>query len=89
MSDEIVRQAHAEGQEIRRGADGYAAEVLVALEAEVARTLETIRHGLDMLDDRRASSELTAGQDGQDGQDGQGDLDEYDEPSDEEEPVRG
>ena len=48
MSDEIVRQAHAEGQEIRRGADDYAAEVLVALEAEVMQTLKTIHHGLEL-----------------------------------------
>ena len=95
MSDEIVRQAHAEGQEIRSGADDYAAEVLVALEAEVARTLKTIRHGLNLLDERRSSADSMAGQDGQDGQaepedeDDQGELDEYDQPSDEEEPVRG
>jgi F0F1-type ATP synthase membrane subunit b/b' len=89
MSDEIVRQAHAEGQEIRGGADDYAAEVLVALEAEVARTLQTIRHGLDLLDERRTGGELASAQDGQVGEDGQGDLDEYDEPSDEEEPVGG
>jgi ElaB/YqjD/DUF883 family membrane-anchored ribosome-binding protein len=91
MSDEIVRQA----QEIRRGADDYAAEVLVALEAEVARTLKTIRHGLNLLDERRSSADEIAGQDGEDGQDepddedDQGELDEYDQPSDEEEPVRG
>jgi F0F1-type ATP synthase membrane subunit b/b' len=86
MSDEIVRQAHAEGQEIRRGADDYAAEVLVALEAEVMRTLKTIRHGLELLDERRVGAEVPAGEDEQDGQ---GDLDEYDEQPDEEEPVRG
>ena len=92
MSDEIVRQAHAEGQEIRSGADDYAAEVLVALEAEVARTLKTIRHGLNLLDERRSSADSMAGQDGQaepDDEDDQGELDEYDQPSDEEEPVRG
>jgi cell division septum initiation protein DivIVA len=83
MSDEIVRQAHAEGQEIRKGADDYAAEVLAALEAEVTRTLKTIRHGLEVLEERRVGDEVPAGQDGQ------GELDEYDEPSDEEEPVRG
>jgi F0F1-type ATP synthase membrane subunit b/b' len=86
MSDEIVRQAHAEGQEIRRGADDYAAEVLVSLEAEVNRTLKTIRHGLDLLDERRAGADGPAPEADTDGQ---GDIDEYDEQSDEEEPVRG
>jgi len=83
MSDEIVRQAHTEGQQIRRGADDYAAEVLITLEAEVTRTLKTIRHGLEMLDDRRVGGQMSADLVGQ------GDLDEYDEPSDEEEPVSG
>ena len=82
MSDELVRQGHAEAGQIRAGADDYAAEVLVALEGEVMGTLKTIRHGLELLDDRRA------GQDSAD-PDGQGDLDEYDESANEQEPVRG
>jgi vacuolar-type H+-ATPase subunit H len=90
LSHEIVRQAQVEGDEIRRGADDYAADVLVGLETQVMRTLKTIKGGLDLLDDRRATAAAAASaasaavMEG----DGQQELDEYDE-SDAEEPVRG
>jgi len=91
LSHEIVRQAQVESDAIRRGADDYAAEVLVGLETEVMRTLKTIKRGLELLDDRRAAAgiettpptpQVVAGDDGQ------GDLDEYD-TSDAGEPVGG
>jgi hypothetical protein len=61
----LTRAAEAEGRAIvaagrdqaeatRKGADEYAASVLGGLEDDVARTLETIRKGLALLDERRA-----------------------------------
>jgi hypothetical protein len=55
LSHEIVRQAEMEADQVRRGADDYAAEVLVGLEREVMKTLKTIKGGLDLLDERRAT----------------------------------
>ncbi len=80
MSLEIVRQARAEGDQIRGGADVYASEVLQTLEAEVMRTLKSIRLGLDLLDERRAALE------GSNGHDGEAQLDELDQTG--AEPVR-
>jgi vacuolar-type H+-ATPase subunit E/Vma4 len=90
LSHEIVRQSQVEGDEIRHGADDYAAEVLVRLETEVMRTLKTIKHGLELLDDRRsaAAAAASAAASAAMEDDGQGDLDEYDQ-SDAGEPVRG
>jgi vacuolar-type H+-ATPase subunit H len=88
LSHEIVRQAQLESDEVRRGADDYASEVLMGLEAQVMRTLKTIKSGLELLDDRRATAAAvaaaasTAAMDN----DGQGSLDEYDE-SDAGQPV--
>jgi vacuolar-type H+-ATPase subunit E/Vma4 len=90
LSHEILRQAQLEVDEIRRGADDYASEVLVGLETEVMRTLKTIKRGLELLDDRRsaaaaaAAAASTAVMDN----DGQGDLDEYDQNG-AGQPVRG
>ncbi len=53
-SRRIVAAAHDEADEIRRGADEYAAGVLVALEGEVVKTLQSIRRGLEVLDARHA-----------------------------------
>ncbi len=50
----IVREAGAEADEIRRGADEYAAGVLITLEGEVVRTLQSIRRGISLLDERGA-----------------------------------
>ena len=82
MGQEIVRQANSEAEATRRGADDYAAEVLSKLEAEVTRTLKSIRLGLDVLDERRAAPTVA------DEADGEGAPDEFDEPAgSEEEPV--
>lgn len=51
-SQEIVTEAHAQADEIRRGADEYAASVLVKLEGEVVKLLQGIRRGIAMLDER-------------------------------------
>jgi vacuolar-type H+-ATPase subunit H len=80
LSHEIIRQAQLEAAEVRRGADDYASEVLAGLETDVARTLRTIKRGLELLAERRSIAAP--------GDDGRGEPDEYEEPA-EEEPVRG
>ena len=54
-SRRIVEQADADGAEVRRGADAYAAGVLIGLEGDVVRTLQSIKKGIQLLDERRAS----------------------------------
>ena len=55
----IIGDAHRDADDIRKGADEYAVGVLVGLEADVTRTLESIRNGIDLLDGRRASLDGT------------------------------
>jgi hypothetical protein len=55
QSREIVAAAHGDADEIRRGADEYAVGVLVGLEADVDKTLQSIKKGIALLDERRAS----------------------------------
>lgn len=50
----IVALAEADADEIRRGADEYAAGVLGGLEADVTRTLRSIERGIELLEERRA-----------------------------------
>jgi hypothetical protein len=57
-SRRILARAASDAEEIKRGADEYAVSVLVGLEDDVTRTLESIRKGIELLDERRA--ELTA-----------------------------
>jgi vacuolar-type H+-ATPase subunit H len=89
LSHEIIRQAQTEADDVRRGADDYASEVLVRLESEVMRTLKTIKHGLELLDDRRAeaAAAAAAAQSAVMDSDDQGEFDEY-EPTDAEQPLR-
>jgi hypothetical protein len=49
---EILDQAQDEGREVRRGADEYAAGVLIRLEGECIKALTSIKRGIDMLDER-------------------------------------
>jgi len=51
----IIGDAHRDADEIRRGADEYAVGVLVGLEGDVVKTLTSIKKGIEMLDERRAS----------------------------------
>ena len=51
----IISDAHRDADEIRRGADEYAVGVLVGLEGDVVKTLTSIKKGIEMLDERRAS----------------------------------
>jgi vacuolar-type H+-ATPase subunit E/Vma4 len=61
-SRRIIAEAQDDGEEIRRGADEYAAAVLIGLEGDVVRTLQSIKKGVALLDERRAA--LRAGEDG-------------------------
>jgi hypothetical protein len=66
LSRQIIADAHAAADEIRRGADEYAVSVLVGLEGDVVKTLQSIKKGIAMLDERRATLEVDrAGPDGQ------------------------
>ncbi len=63
-SQEIIAEGRREADEIHRGADEYAASVLVRLEGECVKALQSIRHGIEMLDERRgAAPEAAAGVD--------------------------
>jgi len=56
-SRRIVERAEADGEEVRRGADEYAASVLIGLEGDIVRTLQSIKKGIQLLDERRAMFE--------------------------------
>jgi len=76
-SRRIIADAEGDGEEVRRGADEYAAAVLIGLEGDVVRTLQSIKKGVALLDERRAA--LRAGEDGaNNGQASDFDLDEED-----------
>ena len=53
-SRRVISQAHDDADEIRRGADEYAVSVLIGLEADVVKTLQSIKKGIALLDERRA-----------------------------------
>jgi vacuolar-type H+-ATPase subunit H len=52
-SQEIVEEGHRQADEIRRGADEYAASVLIRLEGEVVKLLQSIKRGIALLDERQ------------------------------------
>ncbi len=56
-SKEIIADGQREADEIRRGADEYAASVLVKLEGALIRELQSIKRGLAMLDERHVGEE--------------------------------
>ena len=55
-SQEILAEGQRQAEEIRRGADEYAASVLVKLEGECVKALQSIKRGLAMLDERSSAS---------------------------------
>ncbi len=57
---QIVADATAEADDVRRGSDEYAAEVLVNLEGEVVKALQSIRRGIELLNERRGPAEDVA-----------------------------
>jgi hypothetical protein len=56
---EIIDQASSEAAEVRRGADEYAAGVLIRLEGECIKALTSIKRGIDMLDERHRTPKGT------------------------------
>ena len=58
-SRKIIADAQGDADEIRKGADEYAVSVLVGLEGDVVKTLQSSKKGIAMLDERR--SELIDG----------------------------
>lgn len=54
-SERILGEARDEALDVRRGADEYAAGVLIGLERDVVRTLQAIKKGIQLLDERRIS----------------------------------
>ncbi len=57
LSRQILADAHTDADEIRRGADEYAVSVLIGLEGDVIKTLQSIKKGIALLDERRATLE--------------------------------
>jgi vacuolar-type H+-ATPase subunit E/Vma4 len=80
QSREIIGDAHRDADEIRRGADEYAVSVLVGLEADVVKTLQSIKKGIALLDERRAELATEPSTDAEDGR-GQEWEDDATEPS--------
>ncbi len=64
QSQEIIAAARAEAAEIRRGADEYAAAVLIGLEGDMIRTLQSIKKGIATLDERRLAASALGSSDG-------------------------
>ncbi|HET7677602.1 MAG TPA: hypothetical protein VFK38_07095 [Candidatus Limnocylindrales bacterium] len=52
-SARIVAEGHRQAEEIRRGADEYAASVLIRLEGECIKALQSIKRGIALLDQRQ------------------------------------
>jgi dsDNA-specific endonuclease/ATPase MutS2 len=61
---ELLDAANDEAVEVRRGADEYAAGVLIRLEGECIKALTSIKRGIDMLDDRHRLPEAASAADG-------------------------
>src|SRR3954467_2660909 len=66
QSRQIIATAHRDADDIRRGADEYAVGVLVGLEADVVKTLGSIKNGIALLDGRRAALVAEGSQNGAD-----------------------
>ena len=76
----MLERAATDAEEIKRGADEYAVSVLVGLEDDVTRTLQSIKKGIELLDERRAELTAEPAEDELDG-DGQ-DEDEFEADED-------
>jgi vacuolar-type H+-ATPase subunit H len=70
-SQQIIAEGHRDAEEIRRGADAYAASVLVKLEGECVKALQSIRRGITMLDERYPAPGEANGSVGPVGQNGE------------------
>jgi vacuolar-type H+-ATPase subunit H len=60
-SAEIIAAGESEAAEIRRGADEYAQGVLVRLEGECIRALQSIKRGLMLLEERGPAEDSVDG----------------------------
>jgi cell division septum initiation protein DivIVA len=60
-SRQIIAAGQSDSEEVRRGADEYAASVLIGLEGDVVRTLQSIKKGIALLDERRAMLRIAEG----------------------------
>jgi cell division septum initiation protein DivIVA len=58
-SAELIAQGEREADDIRQGADEYAQSVLVRLEGECIKALQSIKRGLALLDDRQRAADGT------------------------------
>ena len=59
-AEEIIDSVTREAADIRRGADEYAAGVLIRLEGECIKALTSIKRGIDMLDEHHRPPRLPA-----------------------------
>ncbi len=88
-SRRIIAAAERQADDIRRGADEYAVQILVGLEGDLVKTLQSVKKGIDLLDERRADLREEAADDarrnGTYGADGAFDEDEAEGTS---EPAR-
>lgn len=57
QSRAIIAEGHRQAEDIRRGADEYAASVLVKLEGECIKALQSIKRGIALLDERHPPSD--------------------------------
>jgi vacuolar-type H+-ATPase subunit E/Vma4 len=87
-SRRIIGEANEDAEEVRRGADEYAVNVLVGLEGEVVKTLQSIKKGIDLLDSRRAELRSAEATDEPETDDDFSDVGELDEQEDASLPVR-
>jgi hypothetical protein len=78
-SRRIIERAEVDADDIRRGADEYAVSVLVGLEGDLMRTLQSVKKGIEMLDERRA--EYQAGPDAGPDADQAGEEEDAGEPA--------
>jgi vacuolar-type H+-ATPase subunit H len=88
-SGRIIGEAEDDAEDVRRGADEYAVNVLVGLEGDVVKTLQSIKKGIDLLDSRRA--DLRAGEEDGIGPDDAVVVEAFDDVADDEgqpQPVR-
>lgn len=76
-SRRILDRAEAEAAEVRRGADEYAVSILIGLEGDLVKTLQSVKKGIALLDERR--TELRDESDGT-GPAGDADDERFQEP---------
>jgi vacuolar-type H+-ATPase subunit H len=56
-AQDVLDRTQSKAEETMRGADQYAADVLVRLESDLVKTLSVIKKSLEVLEERRAAQE--------------------------------